>query len=905
MVTKQDPTFSSDKHFSMLFPPPNVTGDIHLGHALTSTIQDVMIRWKQKQNFQTRWIPGMDHAGIATQVVVEKTLFKQKKIKRHDLGREAFLKEVWNWKNQKGSSIVIDLKKMGMSFDWDKEYFTMDQNLSNAVDEAFIRLFEKGLIYREESLINWSCSLESAISDVEVENLEIHGKTEVPVPNYDINITFGIITQIAYKVVGSNEEVQVATTRPETILGDVAVAVHPNDNRYNHLRNSQLWHPYRKESIPLIFDESVDPEFGTGAVKITPAHDKIDFEIAKRHKLPNVNVITTKGLIANGFEQFSGLPRFIAREKVLHSLAELELYRGSDWHSMILPICSRSKDVIEFLLRPQWFVKCDEMSKKAVKAVETGELKIHPQNFEKEWFRWLKDCRDWCISRQLWWGHQIPVYKITAEGKSETWIAAKSKEEAEAKFKEKNQAVSEFSIERDQDVLDTWFSSGLLPFSVFNWPNTNEDFKKFFPLSVMETGHDILFFWVARMVMLSIELTGKLPFKEVLLHGIICDAYGRKMSKSLGNVILPAQIINGSSLAQLREHTEDLVKKGILNERELEKSLDGQMKMFPSGIKECGIDALRFTLCSYNLKNHFISFDVHDCFTNSKFFNKIYNATKFANTMAENSQVVIREIKTLDGVKLSDMDRWLLSRLGKTVRQVRSAMDSYNFHFATAALKTFFYDNFCNVYIETARINRMMRNELAKPNSIVANACLSVALNHMEVFTPFLASKLKPFVAMNCDFDPESFIDDEFEKEIEKILEICDNIRGIKSEFRLTNKISSTMTILIRSLEHERFIRSHEQNMKALTHTNDLSFTTSEEEFDNEDFMGSSTAGPLCSVGLKILGKSEGRFDKDLNQKKLWKMEMELTALHKIVGVTSYQQNANEKVKKKHHEKVN
>ena len=812
--------------------------------------------------------------------------------------------KVWKWKQEKGSSITQSLKKLGTSFDWEKEYFTMDPTLCNSVNEAFIRLFEKGLIYRDSSLINWSCSLESAISDVEVENLEIHGKTEVAVPNYDKNIQFGIITNIAYKVVGSNEEVIIATTRPETLLGDVAIAVNPNDNRYSHLRNAQLWHPFRQEPIPLIFDESADPEFGTGAVKITPAHDKNDFDVGKRHKLRNVQVINEKGFIVDGFQEFSGLPRFTAREKILHRLAELELYRGSDFHSMVLPICSRSKDVIEFLLRPQWFVKCDEMSKKAVTAVENGELKIVPQNFEKEWYRWLNNCHDWCISRQLWWGHQIPAYKITTGDGNENWIAAKSKEEAEKKFKERFPDVLQATIERDQDVLDTWFSSGLLPFSVFNWPETNDDFKKFFPLSLMETGHDILFFWVARMVMLSLELTGKLPFKEVLLHGIICDFYGRKMSKSLGNVISPDQVIYGASPGQLQKETEASVTKGILSESELEKSLDGQRKMFPFGIKECGIDAMRFTLCSQNIKQHFISFDVADAFTNKKFFNKIYNATKFANTLAENMEIVIKDIKTLNGLKLSVMDRWLLSRLGKTVKIVRSSMDNYNFHLATAALKTFFYGNLCDVYLESIKANRLKKNEEGFINCQVINTCLAVGIDYLELFAPFVSAEIKHCLAVNCVINPEDYIDDVLEDQIENLLKICESIREMKSECRITSKIASEVKILIKSPDDESFFEKHAETIKALTFSSDLMLTNNAEEFEKEYFVGTSTAGHLCSFGVRTLDTSSGKVDSAINQKKFLKLETELVNLMKAVSHEGYKQKASEKVQQKHKERV-
>lgn len=887
----------------MVFPPPNVTGNIHLGHALTATIQDVFVRWKQKKNVKTLWIPGSDHAGIATQVVVEKCLFKQQGKTRHDIGRENFLKEVWKWKHEKGSTISHDLKKLGTSFNWEREYFTMDENLCNAVNEAFIRLFDKGLIYRDEALVNWSCTLESAISDVEVENLEIHGKTEIAVPNYEKNVQFGVITNIAYKVIGSNEEIIVATTRPETLLGDVAVAVHPNDSRYTHLRDAQLWHPFRHEAIPLIVDDSVDPEFATGAVKITPAHDKNDFEVAKRHKLCSVQVINEKGLIVDNFKEFAGLPRFIAREKILHLLAELQLYRGSDFHNMILPICSRSKDVVEFLLKPQWFVNCQDMSRKAVEVVQRGELKIHPQSFEKEWYRWLTNCRDWCISRQLWWGHQIPAYKIT-NGNVETWIAAKSTEEAERKFRKTNPNVSQFSIVRDHDVLDTWFSSGLLPFSVFNWPETNDDFKKFFPLNLMETGHDILFFWVARMVMLSMELTGQVPFKEVLLHGIICDAYGRKMSKSLGNVVVPDQIIHGATLGQLQKETEALVSKGILSQAELEKSLNGQQKMFPFGIKECGVDALRFTLCSHNIKQHFIGFDTSDCYTNMKFFNKIYNATKFATSFAESTKLVVKDIKSLNGLELSEMDRWILSRLGKTTIAFKESLDSYNFHLATAALKDFFYGDFCDVYLEATKVNRLKTDEKAIANCTVLNTCIAVGMSYMEIFTPFLAKELRPHLATNVSLNPEELVNDKIENKIQNLLEVCESIREMKAECRITSKIPSEVLIFIKANEFESFLRRHIENIEALTMTNEVSTTTDLESFEREDFIGLSTAGHLCSFGIRTLNKSSNKVDNALNQKKVLKLEAELIGLMNIVSKDGYKKNAHEKVQQKHKEKV-
>lgn len=888
----------------MIFPPPNITGNIHLGHALTATIQDTVIRWKQKQNIATSWIPGTDHAGIATQVVVEKILQKERGKSRHDIGRNEFLELVWKWKNEKGSSIREDLKRLGASFDWDREYFTMDETRSNAVNEAFIRLFDKGLIYRDLSLINWSCSLESAISDVEVDNLEISGKTQIAVPNYERNITFGVMTDIAYKIIGSENEIIVSTTRPETILGDVAVAVHPDDNRYSHLRNAQLWHPFRNETIPLIFDESVNPEFGTGAVKITPAHDKNDFEIGKRHRLEKIQVIDEKGCITDGFEEFSGIPRFTVREYILNSLAEKNLLRGSRSHNMIIPICSRSKDVIEFLLRPQWFVRCDEMSKRAIACVKNEEIKIHPKNFVKEWNRWLTNCRDWCISRQLWWGHQIPAYKVIADGQEEFWIAARSKEEAHEKAKLK---VSErsFTIERDQDVLDTWFSSGLLPFSAYNWPHTDNEFQHFFPLNLMETGHDILFFWVARMVMLSLELTNKVPFEEVLLHGIICDAYGRKMSKSLGNVISPDHIIDGASLEELQKETENAVAKGILNQSELEKSLDGQKKMFPFGIKECGVDALRFTLLSYNIKQHFISFDITDCHTNKLFFNKIWQATKYCLNSAEKMKLRISDMKSLEGLQLSDMDRWILSRLSNTIKTVKSSMDTYDFHFATLAIKNFLYTNFCDVYLETTKSNIMKRNDAAKAHCNVLNYCLATALDHMEPFTPFLVAELKNHVTLS-DLNCDTYIDNTLEGNVEELLEICCNIREMKSACRITRKIPAIVYIHVKPSPDDAFLLKHVDNIRALTFSDDLEMTTSEQEFQTQDFIATSTAGHLCSFGIRTLCKSgeTGKIDKVINERKLVKLEAELINMLKIIENDGYKKSANANVQQRHLEKV-
>lgn len=561
--------------YSFILPPPNVTGQLHLGHALMCTIQDVLARWKRQKGHEVVWVPGLDHAGIATQVVVEKSLLKERGQSRHQLGRDNFEKEVWRWRNLKGDRIKDDLTKLGTTLDWSREFFTMDGAQSEAVIEAFINLFENDLIYRGDSLVNWSCSLESTISDIEIDNLEINSPMVLSIPGYDKTIKFGNMVDIAYNICGQQGSVVVSTTRPETLLGDVAVAVHPSDTRYSHLRDAQVWHPFRHAPIPLVFDDTVDPEFGTGAVKITPAHDRFDFELAKRNKLNSISVINEQGMICNGFGKYSGIPRFHVREMILDDLAELGQLRGINAHKMILPICSRSKDVIELMLKPQWFVKCEEMATDAIKVVETGELVIHPDNFRTEWIRWLSESRDWCISRQLWWGHRIPVYKCT-NVETSVWIAARSELEAKEKSIKVLNSSLPIDVVQDEDVLDTWFSSALLPFSAFGWPNTKHtDYERYYPTDILETGHDILFFWVARMVMLGKKLTGTLPFRTVLLHGIVCDAHGRKMSKSLGNVIVPDQVIHGASLANMQADILQSFNSGVLAKAEFDKSVAG------------------------------------------------------------------------------------------------------------------------------------------------------------------------------------------------------------------------------------------------------------------------------------------------------------------------------------------
>nr|CAD7411577.1 unnamed protein product [Timema poppensis] len=481
---------------------------------------------------QVLWVPGTDHAGISTQVIVEKKLLKERGLTRHDLGREQFLQEVWKWREDKSRAIKEQLRKLGASLDWSRETFTMDAKQCDAVKEAFMRLFEAGLVYRANSLVNWSCVLQSAISDIEVEHRHFSGSTLCKVPGYDDPVEFGVISDFAYKLCDRDGEIVVSTTRIETMLGDVAVAVHPSDTRYTHLQGVHLWHPFQHRKIPLIFDEVVDINFGTGAVKITPAHDMIDLEVSKRHGLDSISVITEEGRMESNCGVYSGMKRFEARSKLLEDLHTLKLFRGKRDHSVQVPFCTRSEDVVELLLKPQWFIRCKQMAEEAAAAVQDGQLQLEPAYTEKIWYNWLYNNRDWCVSRQLWWGHRIPMYHCQIKDKStrphELWVAALSEDHARKKATlqlhlDDNQ-VHKLIVVQDEDVLDTWFSSALFPFSALGWPDQDQDYRQFYPLSVLETGHDILFFWVARMVMLGARLTHQIPFQSDALNHAATEA---------------------------------------------------------------------------------------------------------------------------------------------------------------------------------------------------------------------------------------------------------------------------------------------------------------------------------------------------------------------------------------------
>ncbi|XP_046699931.1 valine--tRNA ligase, mitochondrial isoform X1 [Silurus meridionalis] len=737
-----------NKYFSLCIPPPNVTGTLHLGHALTVAIEDTLARWRRMQGYRVLWVPGCDHAGIATQSVVERRLFQQYGKCRQDYRREEFLQEVWNWKTQKGDEIYHQLKKLGASLDWSRACFTMDTGFSNAVTEAFVRMCDSGLIYRSESLVNWSCALESAISDIEVDSKQLSGRTLLSVPGYQRKVEFGTMVTFAYPIEGQQGEVAVSTTRPETMLGDVAIAVHPDDPRYQALHGKQCRHPFTDRLLPIITDTMVDMDLGTGAVKLTPAHDHNDFRLSQRHSLPRLSVIAGDGTMTSVCGQWlEGVKRFEARERVISALMERKLFREKRDHPMSLPICSRSGDVIEPLLKKQWFVRCEEMAQKAIQVVDDGKLKIFPHFYTKTWKNWLANISDWCISRQLWWGHQIPAYRVTSPQsltQEEQWVWGRSESEARlraaAKFGMDPNAVS---LTRDPDVLDTWFSSALFPFAMLGWPEQTEDLKQFYPSTILETGSDLIFFWVARMVMMGTELTGQLPFKQVLFHSLVRDKHGRKMSKSLGNVIDPLDVISGVSLERLQAKVMD----GNLDAREREVALEAQRKDFPKGIPECGTDALRFALCSYKVQGEDISMSVSQVLSCRHFCNKMWQTVRFTlGALLDTGGPLMPLAETFP---VSSIDRWICSRLYSTVVQCDKGFESFELHAVTSALHSFWLHSLCDVYLECIKPvlkQDVKENEAWTEEKQIATAvlyhCVSISLRLLSPFMPFLTEEL-------------------------------------------------------------------------------------------------------------------------------------------------------------------
>ncbi|XP_058410832.1 valine--tRNA ligase, mitochondrial isoform X1 [Diceros bicornis minor] len=786
--------------FSMCIPPPNVTGSLHIGHALTVAIQDALVRWHRMRGDQVLWVPGSDHAGIATQAVVEKQLWKERGVRRHELSREEFLREVWKWKDEKGGEICEQLRALGASLDWDRECFTMDAGSSVAVTEAFVRLHKAGLLYRSQQLVNWSCALRSAISDIEVENRPLPGRTELRLPGCPTPVSFGLLVSVAFPVDGEPDaEVVVGTTRPETLPGDVAVAVHPHDSRYTHLHGRQLRHPLTGQLLPLITDSAIQPHVGTGAVKVTPAHSPADAELGARHGLGPLSVIAEDGTMTPLCgDWLQGLHRFVAREKIMSALRERGLFRGLQNHPMVLPICSRSGDVVEYLLKSQWFVRCREMGDRALQAVESGALELSPSFHQKNWQHWFSHIGDWCVSRQLWWGHRIPAYLVVEEhaedDREDCWVVGRTEAEArEVAAELTGRPGAELTLKRDPDVLDTWFSSALFPFSALGWPRETPDLARFYPLSLLETGSDLLLFWVGRMVMLGTQLTGKLPFSKVLLHSMVRDRQGRKMSKSLGNVLDPRDITSGVELQVLQEKLRD----GNLDPAELAMAAAAQRKDFPHGIPECGTDALRFALCSHGALGGDLHLSVSEVLSSRHFCNKIWNALRFIlNALGE--KFVPQLLEELS--PSSPVDAWILSCLARTARECERGFLTRELSLVTHALHHFWLHNLCDVYLEAVKPVLSHSPRPPGPPQVLFS-CADVGLRLLAPLMPFLAEELwqrlpprpgsPPAASISVAPYPsarslEHWHQPELERRFSRVQEAVQVLRALRATYQLT-----------------------------------------------------------------------------------------------------------------------
>ena len=836
---------SSENAFSIVLPPPNVTGSLHMGHAFQHTIMDVFTRYNRSKGNQTLWQPGTDHAGIATQMVVERQLGLEN-ISRHDLGRDKFTEKVWDWKSQSGGTITSQMRRLGASVDWERERFTMDESLSKAVKKVFIDLYNEGLIYRGKRLVNWDPVLLTAVSDLEVISKEENG----------------FLWHIKYQVADSEEILIVATTRPETMLGDSAVAVHPEDERYQHLVGKFINLPLSDRKIPIIADDYVDMEFGTGCVKITPAHDFNDYEIGQRHKLEIINVLTDNASInLNAPTKYQGLDRFEARKAIVDDLDQQNLIEKIDPHTLMVPRGDRTNSIIEPYMTDQWFVKVKPLAEPAIDAVKNGSIRFVPENWEKTYFNWMENIEDWCISRQIWWGHRIPAW-YDKEG---NYYVADSIEEAQ------EQAGKNAELTQDEDVLDTWFSSALWPFSTLGWPEATPEMSRFYPTSVLVTGFDIIFFWVARMIMFGLKFANDVPFKDIYITGLIKDGNGQKMSKSKGNVLDPIDLIDGISLEALLEKRT----QGMMQPKLAEKIQKQTKKEFPDGIPSFGTDAIRFTFTALASFGRDIKFDLKRVEGYRNFCNKLWNASRFVLMNLDSKSINF-------DAELSSQDKWILSRLQQVKTEVEKHLADYRLDLMSQTLYEFVWHDYCDWYLEISK--PLLENDKTKQGcEATLLKVLSETLVLLHPIIPFITEEIfeqsqklqsnstgklisQPFPEPN-----KGLLNTEAEAEIDWLKEFILGIRKIRGEMNISPGKPLPCFVKSYSSKDQSYIENNKAMLFALAKLDTVDLLSQDEE---------EPESAIALVGeMKILIPLAGLIDKGAERDRLNKEIEKLSKL--------------------------
>ncbi len=883
-------TWEKENHFApsgkgepycIMIPPPNVTGSLHMGHAFQDTIMDALTRFHRMKGNNTLWQAGTDHAGIATQMVVERLLQAEGKT-RYDLGRDAFIDKVWEWKEHSGGTITRQLRRLGASLDWSRERFTMDKGLSRAVQEVFVRLYEEDLIYRGKRLVNWDPVLHTAVSDLEVISEEENGH----------------LWHIRYPLTDGSGQLVVATTRPETMLGDTAMAVNPEDERYKDYIGKTITLPLVGREIPIIADDYVDPEFGTGCVKITPAHDFNDYEMGKRHKLPMINILTVDARINDEApEAYRGMDRYDARKKIIADLEAIGLLEKVDDHKLVVPRGDRSGSVIEPYLTDQWYVKAGPLAKPAIEAVENGSIKFVPDNWKNTYFEWMRNIQDWCISRQIWWGHRIPAWY---DDEGEVYVGRNEQE-----VRDKHN-LGDRTLRQDEDVLDTWFSSALWPFSTLGWPDKMQDVKTFYPTSVLVTGFDIIFFWVARMIMMGLKFTDEVPFKEVYVTGLIRDSHGHKMSKSKGNVLDPIDLIDGIELQALL----DKRTTGMMQPHLKEKISKQTKKEFPDGIPAFGTDALRFTMAALASTGRDINFDLARTEGYRNFCNKLWNAARYVLMNTEDEDCGINN----DELELSVADRWILSRLQQTIQSVENAIGQYRFDRIAQAIYEFTWDEYCDWYLELSKPILMGQDssEAAKRGTrqtlvYVLESLLRIAHPIMPYITEEIWQRVAPLAGIKAktimrqaypQFD-ETRLDTNAVDELEWIKQFIIGIRQIRSGMDI--KPSQPLPVLIQngSAQDKQRLQANKQYIQSLAKTESITWLNSKEAPE------SATA----LVGdMKVLVPMAGLIDKDVElarlNKEVDRLQKDIQRVEGKLGNNKFIDKAPEAVVQKERDKL-